>query len=128
LGLQLATAAALENIANAPATLGGLIAKSKGVPGTDVLSENLQSEEFQSLAGALRPIQTGNQNIAAGLIGLAPFTVPVAGQGLFALDLTDQLSKDPAAAIDIAKEIGKSFAAPFSEEGRKRLVAGLWFR
>ena len=94
LSLGLAGAATGESILNTIKRL----AMQKTFMGSSIMPEDTRVQEF---AQGMRPIQSGAQNLAADAYGLAPYMLPVAGQGLFATEMATQ----PKAAWEMAKGI-----------------------
>jgi hypothetical protein len=64
-----------------------------------------ESNKAGLLAEMLRPSNTALENVGAGAIGLAPYMVPIAGQGLFAADVATQPEAIPEMGKDVVRSL-----------------------
>jgi hypothetical protein len=72
----------------------------------------VSDQEMPALMGTiseiLRPKQSFLQNVVAGGIQAAPYMIPIGGQALMGLDMVNEVAREPRAALDMAKGVGRS--------------------
>ncbi len=116
--LGVSGAAMGESLVNALYRMGS----AASMQGKSFRPDQTQMQEF---AAGMRPMQSTGQNVAAGVIGAAPYFLPGAGQALFAGDIVTQPGAIPEMVEGGAHHLSNIYKARYGNTPAPMAIADI---